>query len=182
MIIQLFPPVFVVFSRDVWQTMWHCAWAREKDSNKHFQTKAVYFPSESGVFVCKILCGDVAGKRHPLYKSYICIEPLTACCWWPWPTLSSTIFSIGKLLHTWNFEFRPCHIPPSVEFMSIYDKKNGRVRPVDPSEDNPLEFEIQYTQCVSPSVVFLFCIVLGKSQDLDVTAYTAHLQFHTNLL
>lgn len=123
MIIQLFPPVFVVFSRDVWQTMWHCAWAREKDSNKHFQTKAVYFPSESGVFVCKILCGDVAGKRHPLYKSYICIEPLTACCWWPWPTLSSTIFSIGKLLHTWNFEFRPCHIPPSVEFMSIYDKK-----------------------------------------------------------
>lgn len=31
-------------------------------------------------------------------------------------------------------------------------------------------------------MLFLFCIVLGKSQDLDVTAYTAYLQFHTNLL
>ena len=165
MIIQLFPPVFVVFSRDVWQTMWHCVLAREKDSNKHLQTKAVYFPSESGVFVCKILCGDVAGKRHPLYKSYICIEPLTAFCWWPWPTLSSTIFNIGKLLHTWNFGFRPCHIPPSVEFMSIWPKKASRFgRLTLRIIIGP--WSLRYAQCVSsPSVVFLFCIVLGKSQD-----------------
>ena len=100
------------------------------------------------------------GQEASLYKSYTCIEPLTACCWWPWSTLASTIFNIGKLLHTWNFEFRPCHIPPSVDFISIYDQKKmvGFGRLTLRRIIRPLEFETHSMRFITFSCFFvLYC-------------------------